>query len=84
MTTVIITFIIMLIVVAVMAIGVMMGKKPLKGSCGGLSALGMKESCDICGGNDDACDKEQARQKLSEQNSSSSLAYEVTDKNKRA
>jgi len=84
MTTLIITFIFMLIVVAVMAVGVMMGKKPLKGSCGGLSALGMKESCDICGGNDDACDKEQERQKLAGQKPSSSLPYEVTDKNKRA
>ena len=31
-----------------MAIGVMMGKKPLKGSCGGLNNI-MDEKCSFCG-----------------------------------
>ncbi len=37
MATLIGTFVILLLVVAGMAIGVMFGRKPLKGSCGGLN-----------------------------------------------
>ncbi len=50
MATIFLTFIVMTLIVAAMAIGVIVSKKPIKGSCGGLSALGMKESCEICGG----------------------------------
>lgn len=44
-----------------MAIGVIVANKPVKGSCGGLSALGLKGSCDVCGGNQSACDEENGR-----------------------
>ena len=53
MATLILAFIVMLLLVSGMAIGVILANKPLKGSCGGLSALGMKEDCMICGGNKD-------------------------------
>lgn len=82
MTTVLIAFFIILLVVCIMSIGVLMGRKPLKGSCGGLSSLGLKESCDICGGNDEACEKEQQRQKKAVQNTAPSLAYEASKKPK--
>ncbi|MEQ8861361.1 MAG: (Na+)-NQR maturation NqrM [Pseudomonadales bacterium] len=54
--TVVFAFLLMLIIVAAMAIGVIMGRKPIAGSCGGISALGLGGPCEICGGNPDACD----------------------------
>ncbi|TNF05353.1 MAG: (Na+)-NQR maturation NqrM [Gammaproteobacteria bacterium] len=40
-----------------MAIGVILGKKPLKGSCGGVgAALGEKDYvCEICGDDPEKC-----------------------------
>jgi uncharacterized protein len=46
----------MLVIVAGMAVGVMFGRKPISGSCGGMKALGMNVECEICGGNPAACD----------------------------
>ncbi len=40
-----------------MAIGVILSNKPLKGSCGGLAGLGMKEGCEICGGDRGKCEE---------------------------
>ena len=58
MMIMIVTFLVMLTIVAAMAIGVILSNKPIKGSCGGLSALGMKDSCMICGGNEDEWKKQ--------------------------
>ena len=44
--TMLITFAIMLAVIAAMAIGVMNGRKPISGSCGGLNSGG----CELCSG----------------------------------
>ena len=74
MAIIIPVFIVMLIIVAIMAVGVIMGRKPIAGSCGGLSAIGMKQDCAICGGDDDACEKEQLRQ----QKLKADLAYDAT------
>ena len=50
MTIMLITFCTFLVLIAAMAVGVIFANKPIKGSCGGLSSLGLKDSCAICGG----------------------------------
>ncbi len=49
----IIAFVLMLVIVAIMAIGYMFQKKEIKGSCGGISDLGLEKVCDC----DEPCDK---------------------------
>ena len=44
--------------IALMSIGVIMGRKPISGSCGGMKALGMEMECEICGGNPSLCDED--------------------------
>ena len=44
--TLLITFTVMLAVIAAMAIGVMNGRRPISGSCGGLNGGG----CELCSG----------------------------------
>ena len=58
MATILLAFLLMLIIVTIMAVGVILSNKPIKGSCGGLSALGMKEDCMICGGNKEEWQRE--------------------------
>ena len=55
------TFIILGLVVAGMAIGVMHGRAPISGSCGGLNNLGVDGACEICGGNPAKCEQETAK-----------------------
>lgn len=45
-------------VIAAMAVGVMAGRSPIKGSCGGISALGEKGACEICGGDTQRCQEQ--------------------------
>ncbi len=45
-----------MLLVGGMSIGVLLGRKPLSGSCGGMSALGMDLNCDICGGDSRKCE----------------------------
>jgi hypothetical protein len=58
MTLFLISAAVMGLVVAGMAIGVMMGRQPIKGSCGGMGALGIDTACEICGGDPRRCDEE--------------------------
>ncbi|MFI2810071.1 MULTISPECIES: (Na+)-NQR maturation NqrM [Microbulbifer] len=78
MTVYIFAFVAMVLVIAGMAVGAIVQNKPLKGSCGGLNTLGLKENCDICGGDDDECRKEQERQEQLAQQAD--LAYDATRK----
>lgn len=58
MTLFIMSFLVMAVIFAGMAIGVIMGREPIKGSCGGIGALGINQNCEICGGDPQRCDEE--------------------------
>jgi hypothetical protein len=53
-----ISVLVICLVMAAMAVGVMNGRAPIKGSCGGMGALGIDTACDICGGDPQRCDEE--------------------------
>ncbi|AQQ67555.1 hypothetical protein Mag101_07800 [Microbulbifer agarilyticus] len=82
MTIYILAFVVVALVITGMALGAIVQNKPLKGSCGGLNNIGMKENCDICGGDDDECEKEQERQRQAALNKTAAadLAYDATSK----
>jgi len=69
-------FLVMLLVVFGMAIGVIMGRKPIAGSCGGIAALGIEKECSICGGSREKC--EEVNQERTQ--TQSDLAYDATRK----
>lgn len=48
-------FVVLLLVVAGMAVGVMAGRKPIAGSCGGIATLGVEKECGICGKDFNRC-----------------------------
>jgi hypothetical protein len=52
-----VVFLVMLLVVGMMAVGVIMGRKPIAGSCGGIANLGIEKECSICGGSREKCDE---------------------------
>jgi len=55
MTTLILTFIIVLFLVTSMSVGVLFGRKPITGSCGGLQGLDPDRECELCGGDPSKC-----------------------------
>ncbi len=59
--TVVLAFFFMLVIVAGMSVGVIMGRKPIAGSCGGMKALGLDTSCEVCGGDPTACENTERR-----------------------
>jgi len=70
-------FVVLALIMVGMAIGVIMGKKPLKGSCGGVgAALGETDyTCDLCGDDPNKCDE---INQGDVQNTSSDLAYDAS------
>ena len=69
---------VLLIVVVSMSVGVIFAKKPIKGSCGGMAALGMETECDVCGGDKVKCEKEQ--KKPANKAAKTSPFYDATSK----
>lgn len=55
MLTWLLALLVLLLVVAGMAVGVMAGRKPIAGSCGGIANLGIDKVCGICGNDFTKC-----------------------------
>lgn len=74
------TFLLVLLIVGIlllaMSVGVIMGRKPISGTCGGIGALGLGGSCDICGGDTKKCEEENERQAAED---GTPLAYNAMD-----
>ncbi|MFQ3208385.1 MAG: hypothetical protein ACI9IT_002551 [Glaciecola sp.] len=62
MSTFILAFVFFLVMVAAMAIGYILQKKTIAGSCGGLGALGISKACDC----PEPCDRKKARMEREE------------------
>lgn len=52
-----VTALFLLVIFAAMAIGVIFGRGPIKGSCGGIAALTGERSCELCGGDRLRCEE---------------------------
>lgn len=68
-------FLFMLLVVFGMAIGVIMGRKPIAGSCGGIANLGIEKECSICGGTREKC--EEVNEASKSRGDNAALAYDA-------
>ena len=75
------TMVFMGAIVLIMSVGVLFKRKPIQGSCGGMSALGMKSDCEVCGGNDEVCD-ELSRKDQPGEKSLPDLSYDAAPKRK--
>lgn len=60
MATLVITFFLVAAVILAMSVGVLMGRKPVQGSCGGLNNIQDMGECEICGGDTSKCDEVKA------------------------
>lgn len=78
MATFLLVLVFMLMGVAAMAVGVIFGRAPIKGSCGGMSALGMETECDVCGGDQARCEKETRAARRQTRRKASDLAVDAT------
>ena len=57
MTIYLVSAVVIGLVITAMAVGVLAGRAPIKGSCGGMGALGIDTACEICGGDPKRCDE---------------------------
>lgn len=58
----IVSFAVFALLMSAMAIGVIAGRAPISGSCGGVGKiLGTPQKCEICGDDPTRCESEQAR-----------------------
>ena len=61
-TLFLIVFAVMALVLLGMSAGVLAGRAPIAGSCGGIANLGIEKQCSICGGVREKCDEVNAGQ----------------------
>lgn len=55
--TMVLAFLFMVLIVAAMSIGVVFGRKPIAGSCGGMQNLGINGECQVCGRKPGTCEE---------------------------
>ena len=48
-------FSVLILITAAMSVGVLFGKKPITGSCGGLAGLEPGRQCELCGKDPNQC-----------------------------
>lgn len=77
MMYVLITLFTLLLVFGLMAIGLIVRNKPIKGTCASLSNIGMKEDCEICGGDSNKCEST-GKNATGKDADAASLAYDAT------
>lgn len=79
MGTFLLVLLIVVLLIAGMSIGVIFGRKPISGTCGGIGALGISQSCDICGGSPQKCED---NRKATDTEDSDDLAYDASKADK--
>ena len=79
MGTFLLVLLIVVLLIAGMSIGVIFGRKPISGTCGGIGALGISQSCDICGGSPQKCED---NRKATGEAGSDDLAYDASKADK--
>lgn len=81
MAMLLVTLGVMLLVVTAMSVGVIMGRKPITGSCGGVgAALGQKDYvCDLCGNDENKCEEIRAKKGANTGAEATNLAYVASD-----
>ena len=73
----VVVFAVMALVVLGMSVGVIAGRKPIAGSCGGIANLGIEKQCSICGGVREKCDEVNRDKDISPVSTTNSLAYDA-------
>lgn len=72
---VLVVFAVMALTVLGLATGVLAGRKPIAGSCGGIASLGIEKQCSICGGVPEKCEDANRDESTA---ASTDLAYDAT------
>jgi uncharacterized protein len=51
-----VSFVAIIVMMLLMAVGVLFGREPLKGTCGGLNRFTGDKECPVCGGDTTKCE----------------------------
>jgi len=83
MAMLLVSLLVMLLVISAMSVGVIMGRKPLSGSCGGVgAALGEKDYvCELCGNDESKCEEINTQDSAQ---ASNHLAYDASSRSSNA
>lgn len=71
MGTFVVIFLMFFAMIGLMAVGVMLKRKPISGSCGGLGGVGIEKACDC----DKPCDKRLAKMQAEQDNTEHTIHF---------